>query len=61
MVNSLLIGLFHLLAWMFVIGMAGNKGGKARAAKLTEIERKEIAKKAALKRWAKLNPVHSLK
>jgi hypothetical protein len=23
MVNSLLIGLFHLLAWMFVIGMAG--------------------------------------
>jgi hypothetical protein len=39
----------------------GNKGGKARAAKLTEIERKEIAKKAALKRWAKPNPVHSLK
>jgi hypothetical protein len=23
MLNSLLIGLFHLLAWMFLIGMAG--------------------------------------
>jgi hypothetical protein len=41
----------------------GNKGGKARAAKLTEVERKEIAKKAALTRWArpKTNPIHSLK
>jgi len=41
----------------------GNKGGKARAAKLTEVERKGIAKKAALTRWAKPkpNPIHSLK
>lgn len=30
----------------------GKKGGDARAAKLTPIERSEIAKKAAAKRWA---------
>lgn len=29
----------------------GAKGGKARAAKLTATQRKEIAKKAAKKRW----------
>ena len=32
----------------------GAKGGKARAAKLSPERRKEIAKKAAAKRWAKL-------
>jgi hypothetical protein len=31
----------------------GLKGGKARAAKLTADERKEIAQKAATKRWVK--------
>jgi hypothetical protein len=31
----------------------GLKGGKARAASLTPKRRKEIAKKAAAKRWAK--------
>jgi hypothetical protein len=31
----------------------GLKGGKARAAKLTAKERKEIAKKAAAARWQK--------
>ena len=31
----------------------GLKGGKARAAKLTPRERKEIARKAAQKRWGK--------
>jgi len=31
----------------------GLKGGKARAAKLTPEERREIAKKAAAARWAK--------
>lgn len=31
----------------------GLKGGKARAAKLTPEQRKEIAKKAATKRWGK--------
>lgn len=31
----------------------GLKGGKARAAKLTPEQRKEIAKKAAAKRWKK--------
>jgi hypothetical protein len=31
----------------------GLKGGKARAAKLTAKERKEIAKKAAAARWKK--------
>ena len=29
----------------------GSRGGKARAAKLSEKRRKEIAKKAATKRW----------
>lgn len=31
----------------------GLKGGKARAEKLTAKQRKEIAKKAAMTRWAK--------
>jgi len=31
--------------------LGGLKGGKARAAKLTAEQRKEIAKKAAEKRW----------
>lgn len=31
----------------------GRKGGKARASKLTPDQRKEIAKRAAAKRWAK--------
>ena len=31
----------------------GLVGGKARAEKLTAIERKEIAQKAARKRWSK--------
>ena len=30
----------------------GLKGGKARAAKLSSVERREIAKKAAAARWA---------
>lgn len=34
----------------------GLKGGKARAAKLTEEQRKEIATKAAQKRWIKQKP-----
>lgn len=33
--------------------MGGLKGGKARASKLTAARRKEIAKKAAEKRWKK--------
>lgn len=33
--------------------LGGLKGGKARAKKLTAEERREIAKKAALKRWKK--------
>jgi hypothetical protein len=33
--------------------LGGKKGGKARAAKLTPEQRKEIAKKAARARWAK--------
>lgn len=33
--------------------LGGLKGGKARAAKLTPEQRKEIAKKAAATRWAK--------
>lgn len=33
--------------------LGGNKGGKARAEKLTSEQRKEIAKKAALSRWHK--------
>jgi hypothetical protein len=32
----------------------GLKGGKARAAKLTPVERKAIAQKAAKTRWKKL-------
>jgi hypothetical protein len=32
--------------------LGGKKGGKARAAKLTAEQRKEIAKKAAASRWA---------
>ena len=32
--------------------LGGLKGGKARAAKLTSERRSEIAKKAALARWA---------
>lgn len=32
--------------------LGGLKGGKARTAKLTPEERKEIARKAAQKRWA---------
>ncbi len=35
--------------------LGGLKGGKARAAKLTPKQRKEIAKKAALTRWQKQN------
>jgi hypothetical protein len=31
----------------------GSKGGKARAAAMTPERRKEIARKAAAKRWAK--------
>ena len=33
--------------------LGGLKGGKARAAKLSDAKRKAIAKKAAAKRWAK--------
>lgn len=33
--------------------LGGQKGGKARAEKLTKKERAEIAKKAAATRWAK--------
>ena len=33
--------------------LGGKKGGKARAEKLTPEQRKEIAKKAANKRWNK--------
>jgi hypothetical protein len=36
--------------------LGASKGGKARAAKLSERRRKEIAKKAAAKRWAGQNP-----
>jgi hypothetical protein len=34
--------------------LGGLKGGKARAAKLTPEQRKEIARKAANSRWGKL-------
>jgi hypothetical protein len=34
--------------------LGGKKGGKARAAKLTLEQRREIAKKAAQARWGKL-------
>ena len=33
--------------------LGGLKGGKARASKLTSEQRKDIARKAAQKRWAK--------
>ena len=33
--------------------LGGLKGGKARAARLTPEQRKEIARKAALARWGK--------
>lgn len=33
--------------------LGASKGGKARAAKLSSRRRKEIAKQAAAKRWAK--------
>lgn len=33
--------------------LGGKKGGKARAEKLTAVQRSEIAKKAAETRWAK--------
>jgi hypothetical protein len=33
--------------------LGGLKGGKARAAKMTPEQRKEIARKAATKRWSK--------
>lgn len=33
--------------------LGGQKGGKARAAKLTPEQRKAIAEKAAAKRWGK--------
>ena len=33
--------------------LGGLKGGKARAAKLSEAQRREIASHAARKRWAK--------
>jgi len=33
--------------------LGGSKGGKIRAAKLTPEQRKEIAQKAARKRWEK--------
>lgn len=33
--------------------LGGQKGGPARAKKLTAVERTEIAKKAAQKRWSK--------
>ncbi len=34
--------------------LGGSKGGKIRAAKLTPEERREIARKAVLARWAKV-------
>lgn len=36
--------------------LGGKKGGKARAEKLTPERRKEIAQKAAEKRWGKKEP-----
>ena len=36
--------------------LGGLKGGKARAAKLTSAQRREIAKKAAQARWKKISP-----
>lgn len=40
--------------------MGGLKGGKARADSLTPAKRKEIATKAAEKRWGKSKPRESL-
>lgn len=40
-------------AAVFLGRLGGLKGGKARAASLTPAQRSEIAKKAAVKRWAK--------
>jgi len=37
----------------------GKRGGTARAVKLTEAERKKIAKKAAKARWAKQTADHN--
>ncbi|MEM7481604.1 MAG: hypothetical protein AAF481_10560 [Acidobacteriota bacterium] len=37
--------------------LGGKRGGKARAAKLSPERRREIAKQAALARWAKANKV----
>jgi len=37
--------------------LGGLKGGKARAAKLSAKQRKEIALKAAKARWEKTNPL----
>jgi len=45
--------------WQYLaeIGRKGGlKGGKARAAKLSAEQRKEIARKAADKRWSKYKP-----
>ncbi len=39
--------------WNKPINKAAQKGGKARAAKLTPAERSAIAKKAAQSRWQK--------
>jgi hypothetical protein len=36
--------------------LGGLKGGKARAKKLTKEQRSEIARKAAIVRWAKQQP-----
>ena len=36
--------------------LGASKGGKARAAKLSDRKRREIAKKAAAMRWAKKRP-----
>lgn len=36
--------------------LGGLKGGKARAAKLTSVQRTEIAARAAAKRWGKTSP-----
>lgn len=43
-------------AYLSLIGKKGGlKGGPARAKKLSAKKRKEIAKKAANKRWAKIS------
>lgn len=36
--------------------LGGQKGGKARAAKLSDRQKKAIAKKAAAARWGKRSP-----